>query len=120
MINTLSSRMLAIFCLTLLLAPAIFAQKSSDTTPPEIWFTSPADGSTVSGKAKLMFYSFDLGGIDRYELYVDGELKQTLLPTARNMYFVWSSRETGPHILICRAYDRAGNIGTSPQITVYR
>ena len=109
---------LAIACLTLMLAPAMFAQTSGDTTPPEIWFTSPADGSTVSGKTKITFYSFDLGGIDRYELYVDGELKQTLLPTARNMYFVWSARETGPHTLICRAYDRAGNIGTSPQMTL--
>ena len=120
MMKNVWKHILAIACLTLMLAPALVAQTSKDTTPPEIWFTSPADSSTVSGKTKLMFYSFDLGGIDRYELYVDGELKQTLLPTARNMYFVWSSRETGPHTLICRAYDRAGNIGTSPQITLYR
>ena len=120
MTNPLFRRVFAIACLTLMLAPAILAQKSADTTPPEIWITTPADSSTVSGKTKIAFYSFDLGGIDRYELYVDGELKQTLLPTARNMYFVWSSRESGPHTLICRAYDRAGNIGTSPQITVYR
>ena len=121
MMNDLLKRVLAIACLTLMLAPAIFARaQSGDTTPPDIWIITPTDGSTVSGKTKIIFYSFDLGGIDRYELYVDGELKQTLLPTARNMYFVWSSRETGPHTLICRAYDRAGNIGTSPQITVYR
>ena len=116
---------LALICLTLMLASGArrttaTVSPGGDTTPPEIWIVSPSDGGTVSGKAKIMFYSFDLGGIDRYELYVDGELKQTLLPTARNMYFVWSSRETGPHTLICRAYDRAGNIGTSPQITVYR
>jgi len=108
-----------------MLVSGVLAQKTTaaataDTTPPEIWITSPSDGSTVSGKTKIMFYSFDLGGIDRYELYVDGELKQTLLPTARNMYFVWSSRETGPHTLICRAYDKAGNIGTSPPLSVYR
>ena len=119
--TNLPKRVLAITCLTLMLAPALFAQVSTgDTTPPDIWIITPTDGSTVSGKAKINFYAFDLGGIDRFELYVDGELKQTLLPTARNMYFVWSSRETGPHTLICRAYDRAGNIGTSPQITVYR
>jgi hypothetical protein len=123
MTQTLLKRVLAITCLTLMLAAAIFAQGSAtagDTTPPDIWIITPTDGSTVSGKTKIIFYSFDLGGIDRYELYVDGELKQTLLPTARNLYFVWSSHETGPHTLICRAYDRAGNIGTSPQITVYR
>ena len=121
MTNNLLRRVLAIACLTLMLAPVIFAQtKADDTTPPEIWIITPTDGSTLSGKTKIIFYSFDLGGIDRYEFYVDGELTQTLLPTARNMYFVWSSHETGPHALICRAYDKAGNIGTSPQITVYR
>lgn len=116
---------LGLICLALILASGArrttaTVSPTGDTIPPEIWIVSPADGTTVSGKVKINFYSFDLGGIDRYELYVDGELKQTLLPTARNMYFVWSSRETGPHTLICRAYDKAGNIGTSPQITVYR
>lgn len=116
---------LALLCLTLMLASGArrttaTVSPAGDTTPPEIWIVTPSDGSTVSGKVKIMFYSFDLGGIDRYELYVDGELKQTLLPTARNMYFVWSSRETGAHTLICRAYDKAGNIGTSPQVNVYR
>lgn len=126
MTDNLFRRVLAMACLTLMLAAGISAQGTStvsstgDTTPPEIWITSPGDGSTVSGKVNIMFYSFDLGGIDRYELYVDGELKQTLLPTARNMYFVWNSRERGPHTVLCRAYDRAGNIGTSPQITLYR
>jgi hypothetical protein len=126
MTQNFTKGILGIVCLTVMLVPGVLVQATAnvsataDTTPPEIWITSPADGSTVTGKAKIMFYSFDLGGIDRYELYVDGELKQTLLPTARNMYFVWSSRENGPHTLICRAYDRAGNIGTSPQLTVYR
>lgn len=116
---------LALVCLAVVLVSVprrttASVSPAGDTIPPEIWITTPADGSTVSGKVKITFYSFDLGGIDRYELYVDGELKQTLLPTARNMYFLWSSRETGPHTLITRAYDKAGNIGTSPQVIVYR
>ena len=115
----------ALVCLTVMLVcgsrvTTASASAAGDTIPPEIWITTPTDGSTVSGKVKITFYSFDLGGIDRYELYVDGELKQTLLPTARNMYFLWSSKETGPHTLITRAYDKAGNIGTSPQVIVYR
>jgi hypothetical protein len=35
----------------------------ADTIPPEIWITSPSDGSTVSGKVKIMFYSFDLKNV---------------------------------------------------------
>jgi hypothetical protein len=107
----------------MMLVAGVLTQKATaaaDTTPPEIWIVSPADGSAVSSKVKITFYSFDLGGIAKYELYVDGQLKQTLLPNARNMYFLWSSRETGPHTLVVRAYDLAGNIGTSPQVNVNR
>src|SRR5215510_1926291 len=103
---------LALVCLAVMLVSGAITTTASvspagDTTPPEIWIITPTDSSTVSGKTKIIFYSFDLGGIDRYELYVDGELKQTVLPTARNLYVVWSARETGPHTLICRAYDNA-------------
>lgn len=70
----------------------------------------------------MNFYAFDLGGFDRYELYVDGVLKQTILPTAKNPYFTWSTGKGGggDYVLVVRAYDLAGNVGTSPQITVYR
>ena len=131
MTNCIIRIVLALACLTLMSVPGTFGrtnpgepvQTSGDTTPPTVWITSPTDGSTVSGaKVRVTFYAFDLGGIDRYELYVDGVLKQTILPTARNPYFTWSTGKNtdGDNTLVVRAYDHSGNVGTSPQITVYR
>lgn len=121
---------LVIVCLNLLISPSTFAKTetvttAADTTTPVVWIVSPADGTTVSGsKVRVNFYAFDAGGFDRYELYVDGVLRQTLLPTAKNPYFTWNPGKGGgsgsDYTLIVRGYDLAGNVGTSPQITVYR
>ena len=120
---------LVIVCLSLLIIPSTFARTQTattagDTTAPVVYIVSPTDGSTVTGtKVRVNFYAFDTGGFDRYELYVDGVLKQTLLPTARNPYFTWNPGKGGgssDYTLIVRGYDLAGNVGTSPQITVYR
>lgn len=126
--NCIIKSVLALACLSVSV-PGTFGRSNSvgpaqaDTTPPTVWIVSPTDGSTVTGtKVRVNFYAFDLGGFDRYELYVDGVLKQTILPTARNPYFTWSTGKGGggDYILVVRAYDQAGNVGTSPQITVYR
>ena len=126
--NCIIRSVLALACLSMLV-PGTFGRSNSvqpaqtDTTPPTVWIVSPTDGSTVAGtKVRVTFYAFDLGGFDRYELYVDGVLKQTILPTAKNPYFTWSPGrgDGGDYILVIRAYDRAGNVGTSPQISVYR
>jgi Bacterial Ig domain len=91
------------------------AHSDTDTTPPQVAIVSPNDGSAVTGRVAVQFTSFDAGGIVKFEFYVDGELKQTLLPTAPKLYFMWntSKEDRGAHELCVRAYDRAGNIGTS-------
>lgn len=127
MITFRSKCVLAMVCLSLVLIPcsSLSAKTSAagkDTTPPVVYIVSPTDGSTVTGtKVRVIFYAYDAGGFDRYELYVDGVLKQTLLPTAKNPYFTWNPGKAGngDHTLVVRGYDLAGNIGTSPQITVY-
>jgi hypothetical protein len=95
--------------------------QSGDTTPPTIAIAYPSDGSTVSGaKINVTFSCYDQSGFEKFELYIDGALKQTLLPTARNLYFTWSTRKevAGLHTLQAKAYDRAGNVGTSPEVNV--
>lgn len=131
MAKHLSKCVLAMVCLSLVLIPgsslashaAATQTAAGDTTPPVLWIVSPTDGSTVAGtKVRVNFYAYDAGGFDRYEFYVDGVLKQTLLPTAKNPYFTWNPGKggDGSYTLLVRGYDLAGNIGTSPQITVYR
>ena len=91
------------------------AQQSTDTTPPQVAIYSPSDGGSVSGKVPVLFTAFDSGGISKFELYVDGELKQTILPNARVPYFVWNSNKDGKgtHELCVKVYDLAGNCGIS-------
>ncbi|HEU4507456.1 MAG TPA: Ig-like domain-containing protein [Pyrinomonadaceae bacterium] len=131
MANCIIRSVLALACLTLITVPGTFgktnpngpAQSVADTTAPTVWIVSPTEGSTVTGaKVRVTFYAFDLGGFDRYELYVDGVLKQTILPTAKNPYFTWNTGKGGggDYTLVVRAYDQAGNVGTSPQITVFK
>jgi hypothetical protein len=107
--------MVLIALIVLSLNSAATAQAGNDTTPPQVAIVSPSDQSSVSGRVPVHFTSFDAGGIEKFEFYVDGELKQTLLPGAKNLYFTWntSKEDRGMHELCLKAYDKAGNVGTS-------
>jgi hypothetical protein len=63
------------------------AQASGDSTPPQVTIYSPTDGTTVSGKVSVLFTAYDTGGLMKFELYVDGELQQTILPNSRTQHF---------------------------------
>lgn len=97
------------------------AQPSGDTTPPQVTIYSPTDGTAVSGKVSVLFTAFDSGGLMKFELYVDGELQQTILPNSRTQQFTWncSKPDKGEHELVVKAYDAAGNVGTSTTCYVY-
>jgi hypothetical protein len=110
------------FCMLVLIASTVLsldspatAQSGNDTTPPQVSIVSPSDQSSVSGRVPVHFTSFDANGIEKFEFYVDGELKQTLLPSASKLYFTWNTQkeDSGMHELCVKAYDRAGNVGTS-------
>lgn len=110
------------FCMMALIAGIVLslsnpatAQSGVDTTPPQIAIVSPTDQSSVSGRVAVHFTSFDAGGIEKFEFYVDGELRQTLLPSASKLYFMWNTakEDRGIHDLSVKAYDKAGNVGTS-------
>lgn len=93
----------------------------TDTTPPVVTITSPSNGATVSGnKLTISVSASNSGGIARVELYVDGQLKSTL--TSAPYSFNQNPRNwtAGAHTLQAKAYDRAGNVGISTMITVYK
>ena len=91
-----------------------------DTTPPSIVIASPSDNSTVAGIVSVSGIAVDNVGAVKVELYVDGKL----CGTSSNSPFAikWNTRKVarGGHILEARAYDAAGNVGTSPSLTVYK
>ena len=96
-------------------------QPINDTTPPQVTIYSPSSGDSVSGKVTVMFTAFDSGGLMKFELYVDGELQQTILPNSRTTNFTWNANKAGhgDHELLVKAYDAAGNVGTSTTCYVY-
>jgi len=89
-----------------------------DTRPPTATIASPANGATVSGLVPVNVSVADDSDVPRVELLVDGVV--VLTDNAPPFAFVWdaSARADGPATLQARAYDVAGNVGTSAVTSV--
>jgi hypothetical protein len=89
-----------------------------DTTPPTTSITSPANGATVSGTVTVSASASDNVGVSRVELFVDGSLHST--DTSSPYSFSWNTTTVanGSHNLQTRAYDAAGNSGSSSVVSV--
>jgi subtilisin family serine protease len=89
-----------------------------DTTPPTTSITSPASGATVSGTTTVSANASDNVGVSRVELYVDGSLAGT--DTTSPYSFSWNTTSVanGSHTLQTRAFDAAGNSGSSANVSV--
>jgi len=89
-----------------------------DTTPPTVSITAPASGATVGGTTTVSATASDNVGVARVEFYVDGALKAT--DTTSPYSFAWDTTAyaAGSHDLVSKAYDAAGNVGTSATVTV--
>ncbi len=89
-----------------------------DTAPPTTSITAPANGATVSGTASVTASASDNVGVTKVEFYLDSALQSTsaTAPYAWN----WNTTTTtnGSHTLTSKAYDAAGNVGTSAPVTV--
>jgi len=91
-----------------------------DTSAPTETITSPANGAKLSGNASVYVNAADNVGVIRNELYVDGVLVSS--STASPFTTKWNTvkAKAGSHLLQCKAYDAAGNIGLSQTVTVYK
>jgi hypothetical protein len=89
-----------------------------DTTPPTTSITSPANGSTVSGTITVQASASDNVGVSRVELYVDGSLAGTDSTSPYSFSWNTASVPNGSHGLQTRAYDAAGNTGSSSVVNV--
>ncbi|HEX3582065.1 MAG TPA: protease pro-enzyme activation domain-containing protein, partial [Thermoanaerobaculia bacterium] len=89
-----------------------------DTTPPTTSITAPTNGATVSGTTSVTASASDNVGVTKVEFYLDGALQST--DTSSPYSWSWSTTGTanGSHSLVSKAYDAAGNIGTSSTVTV--
>lgn len=91
---------------------------ANDTAAPTVSLTAPSTGASLTGTATLSASATDNIGVTKVEFYANG----TLL-TATNVApygYTWntSAVANGSYTITAKAYDAAGNIGTSSGATV--
>ncbi|HWZ44116.1 MAG TPA: alkaline phosphatase family protein [Candidatus Saccharimonadales bacterium] len=97
----------------------VTAPSGTDTTPPTTSITSPANGATVSGNVTVKATASDNVGVTQIQLLVDGNLVYTTTnSTSLTFGFDTTSVANGSHTLVTKAFDAAGNVGTSATITI--
>lgn len=100
-------------------ANAVVTVLEPDVTPPSVTLASPANGATVTGSVLVTAQATDAGGVTKVEFYLDGARIAT--DTAAPYATTWDTRayrHATSHTLVAKAYDTAGNIGTSASVTV--
>ena len=86
---------------------------SSDTVVPTV--SAAETGS--AGSITLSANASDNVGVTMVEFYIDGLLKATSNLSPYNVAFDSTTLANGAHSLVAKAYDAAGNIGTSSAVS---
>jgi Bacterial Ig domain len=91
---------------------------SSDSVDPTLYWPSPADGATITGRSwNVAVSANDDHAVEHIDLYLDGALKSTT--TCQNIAFECqlfytlslSGLRGQSHTATFKAYDRRGNVG---------
>jgi hypothetical protein len=101
-----------------LLYEAFIGAGPPDTTPPTTSITAPAAGSTVSGTVTVSASASDDVGVAKVEFYVDGALLATDTASPYTASWNTATATNAAHTLTSKAYDAAGNVGTSAAVSV--
>jgi thermitase len=99
-------------------ALAVPAAPAPDTQPPTVQIQAPLGSSTVSGLTAVDVAATDNVGVAKVELRVNGRVLAT--ETVAPFGFSWDSTTVanGMHTLEARAFDAAGNVGSSGTVAV--
>src|SRR6185436_3223428 len=89
-----------------------------DTVAPATSITSPLSGATVSATTTVSANASDNVGVTRVELYRDGVLFGTDSTSPYSFSWGTTGVANGSHSLQTKAYDAAGNIGSSASVAV--
>jgi chitinase len=92
----------------------------TDTTPPSLEITSPADGSTVPrrGRVTITADAVDPGGVNRVEFLVNGRVQCSDTSAPYTCSWNVPAPPGRTYQLSAEAVDMGGNRGTSATITV--
>ena len=92
-----------------------------DVAPPVALFLYPLAGTTATGTVPVSVDLFDNVGVSRVEFYVDGQLETSVDNPDVPWIFDWDTAPKADgalHSIYIKAYDAAGNIGTSALLTL--
>ena len=94
------------------------SNSTSDATVPTVSITAPANNAIVKGTSTVSATASDKVGVTKIEFYVNGTLQAT--DTASPYIFSWNTTTlaNGNYTLYTKAYDAAGNVGQSSNISV--
>ncbi len=90
----------------------------ADTTPPTTSITSPLNNATVSSTITVTASASDNVGVVKVEFYVDNVLQSNDTVSPYTFSLNTNSLTNGTHSLMTKAYDAAGNIGSSGNVSV--
>lgn len=90
----------------------------SDSTPPAVSITSPADGATVSGLVTISANASDNVAVTRVEIYFDSSLAATLPNAPYQTNLNTLSYSNGGHTIKAKAYDSSQSAETTISVTV--
>ncbi len=90
----------------------------ADTTPPTVTLSGVTDGGRIHATRTLTAVASDNVGVTKVEFY-QGNTKLGTVSTLPYT-FAWDTTKVtnGSYTVTAKAYDAAGNVGTSPGITV--
>jgi hypothetical protein len=91
---------------------------TTDTTAPTTSITAPASGATVSGTTTISASASDNVGVTKVDFYVDSVLKGSDTSSPYSYSWATTSYSNGAHTIYTKAYDAAGNVGTSASRSV--
>jgi parallel beta-helix repeat protein len=89
-----------------------------DTQGPTVSLSTPAAGATVSGTVSVVALASDNLGVSNVQLLVDGTVAGSDSTAPYAWGWITTGLPDGTHYLQARAYDAAGNLGSSSTITV--
>lgn len=91
---------------------------SNDKTAPTVSISNPAAGSTLSGTVSVNMSASDNKAVTRVDLLVDGKVVGSDTTSPYAISWNTTTVANGSHTLQAKAYDAAGNVGSSSSVSV--
>src|SRR5262249_23355400 len=100
-------------------ADGTFTTTTADTTPPSVAVTAPAGGASVSGSVTVSASAADNTAVAGVQFLLDGaNLNGEVTAAPYTTSWTTTAVANGAHTLTARARDAAGNLTTSPPVSV--